>query len=99
MVNANTSQFVQWLPNKLKCTLTNPPRPSSQPPPTSLAHLFSHSPSSSSSSLSPSPSLSPVSAVYLGNTSGILDLFRPIASDFDYIFRRKAFLYHYTGMF
>eukprot|EP00026_Physarum_polycephalum_P004996 Phypoly_transcript_05022.p1 GENE.Phypoly_transcript_05022~~Phypoly_transcript_05022.p1 ORF type:complete len:472 (-),score=101.14 Phypoly_transcript_05022:555-1970(-) len=101
----NSANFIEWMPNNITCFVTNSPKSSPTLSPTPLSHLFATpsypSPSLSPSSLYPSPSLPHISATYLGNTSAITELFKPILSDFDAIFRRKAFLNpftHYGGM-
>ena len=38
-----------------------------------------------------------ISATFIGNTTAIQSVFRPIADRFSAMFRRKAFLHWYTG--
>ena len=90
--DVNSSQFVQWMPNNVKCILTDPHHSSSSPSPTSVTFLFS------SAFPSPTASSARVSATYLGNTSAIQDLFTPILADYDALFRRKAYLNPFTSI-
>jgi tubulin beta len=84
MIDRNSQHFVEWIPNNCK---------------TSLCNVGMKQPVTSSTSRSSSASTSSVrtTSYLVGNTTALQEMCSRLSSQFSALFRRKAFLHHYTG--